>query len=152
MRAVLLSFFVFTSVTPITAQTINTGNITVTVKSENQHPLENVTVQLVKSKDSSLVKTAVTDIKGEAEFEHIVFGSYLAKATMVNHAIRYSAVFNVSSDEPTRISVSLVEKSSEMKEVVVEGKDRDRQVFAHGFQIDRQIGGQGSLADPPFFR
>ena len=122
MRAVLLGFFVFTSVTAITAQTINTGNISVTVKSENQHPLENVTVQLIKSKDSSLVKAAITDSKGEAEFEHIVFGSYLAKATMVNHATRYSAVFNVSPGEPTRISVSLAQKSSEMKEVVVEGK------------------------------
>ena len=122
MRAVLLGFFVFTSVTAITAQTINTGNISVTVKSENQHPLENVTVQLIKSKDSSLVKAAITDSKGEAEFEHIVFGSYLAKATMVNHATRYSAVFNVSPGEPTRISVSLVQKSFEMKEVVVEGK------------------------------
>ena len=46
--------------------------------------------------------------------------------------------------------LSLVFKHSIDGKVVVEGKDGDRQIFAHGFQVNRQIGGQGGLADPAF--
>ena len=123
MKTILLLFFILTSISALTAQTIITGNITATVKDENQKPLENATVQLIKSKDSSLVKVAITDNRGVAEFEHIAFGSYLITATMVNHANQYSALFTVSSNEITvRVSLLLIQKSSEMREVLVEGK------------------------------
>ena len=36
--------------------------------------LENATVELIKAKDSSLVKVAITDKNGIAEFEKISFG------------------------------------------------------------------------------
>ena len=96
MKPIWLFFSFLTSVTTLTAQTINTGKITATVKNENQHAMENATVQLLKSKDSSLVKVAITDNKGVAEFEHIIFGYYLLKATMVNHAPLYSAPVTLS--------------------------------------------------------
>ena len=48
--------------------------------------------------------------------------------------------------------LSLVFKHLVDGEMIVEREDGDRQLFAHGFQIDRQVGGQGGLADPPFFR
>jgi iron complex outermembrane receptor protein len=123
MKKILALFFVLIPVTSLTAQTINTGNITATVQNENQQALENATVTLIRSKDSSPVKVAITDNKGMAEFEHVVAGSYLLKATMVNYATQYSALFNVSSNESTvQIPLLLIQKSSEMKEVVVEGK------------------------------
>src|SRR5437868_5654998 len=118
----ILVLLVVISFTRLCAQTTNTGNITVTVRNENKDALENTTVQLIKGADSSLVKVAITDGQGIAEFEHIAFGSYLIKATMVNYTAAYSALFNVSSGGQLRIPVSLTKKSSEMKEVIVEGK------------------------------
>src|SRR5450432_2936491 len=119
MKTTMVLFLILTSVTSLTAQTINTGNIRATLKNENQLALENATLQLIKSKDSSLVKVAITDNTGVAEFEHIAFGSYLIKATMVNHTAQYSAPFTVSSDGSTiRVPVLLIQKSSELKEVL----------------------------------
>src|ERR1700712_3862810 len=100
MRILLLLFLILAFAKVITAQTINTGKITAILKNEKQQALENATVQLIKSKDSSLVKVAITDNQGVAEFEHVIPGSYLLKATMVNHATRYSALINISPNEP----------------------------------------------------
>ena len=123
MKTILLLFFVLILSAELNAQPSNTGKITTTIKNENQQALENATVQLVKSKDSSLIKTALTDNKGIAEFEHIAFGSYLVKSSMVNHTSQYSVVFNITPGEPTaRVPVLLPRQSSKMKEVVVEGK------------------------------
>ena len=99
MKTLLLLLFVFIQDTLLTAQTIHTGNITAAIKNENQQALENVTVQLMNSKDTSLVKVALTDNKGIAEFEHILFGTYLIKATMVNHTGQYSAPFTLSAGQ-----------------------------------------------------
>ena len=72
------------------AQSINPGTIKVTLFNEKDLPFENVTVALLKAKDSSLVKVALTDNKGVAEFEKIVPGSYLLKASAMNYALQYT--------------------------------------------------------------
>ena len=46
---------------------------------------ENATVELVRAKDSSLVKTALSDKTGTADFENVLFGTYILKTTLVNH-------------------------------------------------------------------
>ncbi len=123
MKTLLLFSFLL-SLCVVTAQTINTGKITATVKNESEQVLENATVQLIKSNDSSLVKAAITDNNGVAEFEHIAFGSYRIKATMVNYTTQYSAVFYYISqtNQQSRYRLLLRRQSSEMKEVVVEAK------------------------------
>ena len=123
MKTALLLFFVLICCGSIIGQTSNTGRIIVSVKNQNQKVLENATVELIKSKDSSLVKAGITDSKGVAELEHISFSSYLIKATMVNHVTQYSTLINLSPNEPAiQIPLSLIQKSSEMKEVVVDSK------------------------------
>ena len=104
------------------AQTGNTGEIKVFIKSDKQIALENVTVSLMKSKDSSLVKLGITDEKGFADFDQIPFGSYIVEATMVNYDNTYSAVINVTSSQKNEAVLSLDQKSGVMKEVKVEGK------------------------------
>jgi hypothetical protein len=44
-----------------------TGGLTVQVTNENQEPLENMTLELVRSSDSGLVKVGITDRKGMVE-------------------------------------------------------------------------------------
>ena len=107
----------------VTAQTINTGKITATVKNEGGQVLENATVEVIKGNDSLLVKAAISDNNGIAEFEQIALGSYRIKATMVNYTTQYSPVFSISSNKSAiQVPVLLRRQSSEMKEVVVEAK------------------------------
>ena len=73
------------------AQSTNHGKIRIAITNEKSTVMENATVELIKTRDSSLVKVAITDKNGVAEFEKISFGSYLLKASMVNYAVQYSS-------------------------------------------------------------
>ena len=102
------------------AQTNNTGTIKVFVKGEQETALENITVLLLKGKDSLLVKLGITDDKGFAEFDHVLFGSYLIKATVVNYDNTYSATINVTSPKSNEITLSMHPIASVLKEVRVQ--------------------------------
>lgn len=106
------------------AQGRQAGKITITVSDEQQAALENATVELLKSKDSSLAKTSVTDKNGLAVFENVKTDSYLLRISMLNYATKYTAPVVVSAEQllvqaPT---ISLKQQVSEMKEVVVTGR------------------------------
>ena len=58
-----------------TAQSTGRGKIKITITNEKATAMENATVELIKAEDSSLVKVAITDKDGVAEFEKISFGS-----------------------------------------------------------------------------
>ncbi|MEO8415091.1 MAG: outer membrane beta-barrel family protein [Ginsengibacter sp.] len=104
------------------AQYSNTGEIKVFIKNDNQTALENVTVSLMKSQDSSLVKLGISDDEGSVYFDHIPYGFYIIKATMTNYDNTYSGVINVTSSQKNETVLSLDQKSAIMKEVKVEGK------------------------------
>lgn len=105
----------------VSAQEAGHGRITVTVMNEKNEPLENVTVELLKNNDSSLVKVALTDKSGVAEFEKINFGSYLFKASIANYTTAFSKPFT-SSSTSSNLNVQdivLSPNPSQMSEVVV---------------------------------
>jgi iron complex outermembrane recepter protein len=122
MKTILLLFCMFLAVTTVSAQLLRSGNIEVTVSNESDVAMENATVQLLAAKDSSLIKTAITDGKGVAGFEHIPFGAYRLKATMVNHVDQYSPDVTLSPDAALQVAIALHHNTAQMKEVVVEGK------------------------------
>lgn len=66
------------------AQDIRRGKITLTITDQKQVPLPAVTAELRKAKDSQLVKIAITEINGAAEFEQIPFGKYFIKLSAIN--------------------------------------------------------------------
>lgn len=103
------------------AQNTVRGKITVTVTNDKNAPLENATVELVKSKDSSLAKMALTDKNGVAEIDNIRAGSYRAKISFINFATQFSAVINISTEQATvqLPVVSLQPRAAEVTEVVV---------------------------------
>lgn len=105
-------------------QPASRGKLSVVIANDQDAPLENATVQLLRSKDSVLVKAAVSDKTGLAEFENIRFGSYLLKASMVNHAPKYSSVFNLAAEQPELQipKLALQKATAEMREVVVAAK------------------------------
>jgi iron complex outermembrane receptor protein len=105
----------------VSAQNNVRGKITANITNEKNVPLENATVELLKSKDSSLAKVAITDKNGLAEFDNIRTGTYLAKISFVNYTTQFTSVITVSADQLTiqLPKISLQPGSAEMKEVVV---------------------------------
>ncbi|MCE3283137.1 MAG: hypothetical protein K0Q66_1874 [Chitinophagaceae bacterium] len=98
MRILLfLSAFLCTVITGFAQE--SRGRVSVQVTNEQQQPLENATVELRRAKDSSIVKTAIADKNGWAEFDKVKQGSYLVVVNMVNYAAAYSAPVTVSATE-----------------------------------------------------
>jgi iron complex outermembrane receptor protein len=104
----------------------NRGNckITTVIINEKNNPIENTGVELVKSKDSSLVKFAFIDKNGLVEFENIRPGSYRIKVSLVNYTTHLSIPFTVAADELTVAipKIILQPRVSEINEVVVTGR------------------------------
>lgn len=74
--------------------------ITLTILNEQEAPLEHATVELLRSKDSVLVKSALTDNKGKAVLEHIGEGSYVARISSINYTTHFTSLFEVTEQEP----------------------------------------------------
>ena len=82
------------------AQT-NTGKVTGSIKDGGQQKIiDAASVSLLRAKDSSLVKIAVTDKQGNYVIENLKEGNYLVLATSVGHSKTYSKVFSISTAQP----------------------------------------------------
>jgi predicted phage tail protein len=111
MRKVFtLSFFLFAFLINISAQ--NKTKITGLVKDETSKPLQSISVSLLKAKDSSLVKVAVTGTDGKYEFENIANGNYFVTVTSVGYEKKMSSVFSsTASVEVTALQLTPTAKS-----------------------------------------
>src|SRR5689334_14465810 len=78
---------------------VQKGNISVRIVNEKDEAIENATIELLRSKDSVLVKTALPNKSGQADFESIPFNTYLVRASAVGFAIKYSQPFSLSETE-----------------------------------------------------
>src|SRR5258705_12402136 len=91
MRKLMFALLLFVS-SGILAQIPERGKITSKVTDEQQKPIEGATAELLRVKDSSLVKVAISNKSGTIEFENIRFGSYLIKTTYVNRERSFSSI------------------------------------------------------------
>jgi len=79
------------------AQTNSAGKVSGSIKDGGQQKIiDAASVSLLKAKDSSLVKVAITDKEGNFIIENVKDGSYLVLATSIGHSKTYSSVFTVS--------------------------------------------------------
>jgi len=82
------------------AQTNTAGKITGSIKDGGQQKIiDAASVSLLRAKDSSLVKVAITDKEGNFIIENVKDGSYLVLATSVGHSKTYSKVFMISPEQ-----------------------------------------------------
>jgi iron complex outermembrane receptor protein len=101
------------------------GKVTVTVTNEQKTAMEGATVELLRSKDSSLVKTALTNKAGLAELEPTIGQSFMVRASTVGYQPRYTEVFTLTAEKPalTFSSLSLDTKAaSQLAGVTVTAK------------------------------
>ena len=102
----------------------NVGKITGVIQDGTGKPSQLVSVSLIKAKDSSLVKVAVTDKNGQYQFENINEGSYLILSTSVGYEKNFSKIFTID-DTNKNIDVAplaMVQVAKQMSGVVVTAK------------------------------
>lgn len=124
MRKLLFLFSVIASLAAYGQSATDRGVIKAIITNERSEALENATVELLKAIDSSLVKVAITDKNGTAEFEKIIYGSYLLRASMVNYAPLYSQLIELSAEQPgiTIPQLSLQPQAAQLGGVTVTSK------------------------------
>lgn len=104
-----------------TAMAQTAAKIAGVVKDEQGKPLQSATVSLLREKDSSLVKVAVTDVAGQYEFIGKP-GRYKISVVLVGYAKSTSAGFDFSTTDVNMPVLSLSPSAREMNEVVVQTK------------------------------
>lgn len=81
-------------------QTEQKGRISVAILNDQKSVVENATVELLNSKDSLLVKAAISDKNGVAEFDNIKMGSYIVRTSVLNYMPAYSPVVTITIEQP----------------------------------------------------
>jgi iron complex outermembrane recepter protein len=125
MKQTAILFIIFFALTTkLSAQTAQRGSVKVKIVNTEQQPLENITVQLLKLKDSSLAKTALSDKSGMAEFENIPFGTYIIKTSGVNFSKQFSSPVTLSATQTSVVAneITLQPSSVQLQEVEVNGR------------------------------
>src|SRR6187200_897334 len=108
----------------VSAQTTERGKISGKVTDEQQKPIEGATAELLRTKDSSLVKVAISNKSGVIEFENIRFGSYFIKTTYINHERSFSSIIDLSATNSavTVNDIILKHAAKELQTVQVTGR------------------------------
>ncbi len=88
------------------------------VLDEKQRPADFATILLLRSKDSTLLKSALTDSKGKYKFSSVPAGMYLVSASLLGYQKNYTAV-TMSGQEVQVPDIRLVAGSSTLREVSV---------------------------------
>src|SRR5882757_6311256 len=101
MRTLLFLFISCITCTALQAQQIN--GVT---QDDQGKPLAGSSITLKKTKDSSIVKLAVSDASGKYEFKDISTGLYFINISHVGYTSRNTPVFEVSGEGITNAPVS----------------------------------------------
>src|SRR4051812_6415381 len=96
MRPILLIVLSLISITVLSQNASVKGKISVIVNIEQQSKIEGASVELLQQKDSALVKAALSNKEGLAEFDNIKSGDYFVRVSMLNYTTVYSEIFSVS--------------------------------------------------------
>ncbi|MEO7530714.1 MAG: TonB-dependent receptor, partial [Sediminibacterium sp.] len=101
----------------------NTGKVDGVVVA-SQKPIESASIGLLRAKDSSVVKLAVTDKTGHFEVEKVAEGKYLVVIQTIGYAKYYSEPFTVTAAQSnyTLQTVSLKAASKDLQGVTVVSK------------------------------
>lgn len=121
--ALTLSIFII-STCVVRAQIVERGTIRGKITDEQQRPVEGATAELLRAKDSALVKVAISNKAGLVEFENIRLGSYFVRATHVNHQRSFSSIIELSPENNSMTfgDMSLKPSAKELEAVQVTGR------------------------------
>ncbi len=93
------------------------------IKNNQSKPIENASVYLLNAKDSSLVKTAITDSTGAFAFTPITPKSYLIKASSIGYKDSIVSISDSTLNKSDALSIILTKEiGNRLDNVVVTGK------------------------------
>ena len=99
------------------------GKLTVTVENEQRQAIENVTIEILRKKDSVLVKAGLTDKLGIADLENVRLGDYLLKLSAINYTTQYSTFSLTTENSAIALpKITLQQKSTQLGGVTVTGR------------------------------
>jgi iron complex outermembrane recepter protein len=129
----------------------NSGKVLGAIKDGgNQKIIDAASISLLRAKDSSIAKVAITDKEGNFNFENVKMGAYMVLATSIGHSKVYSKSFEISGDQNlVNIGVlQLVPVDKNLKEVVVNSKRQliERKIDKTVINVDAAISNEGSTA------
>lgn len=145
-------FYLATALTiSITSFAQNAGKVSGLIKDGgNQKIIDAATISLLRDKDSSIAKVAITDKGGNFTFENVKEGAYRVLATSLGHSKVYSEAFSISSTQNV-VNVGmlqLVPVNKNLKEVTVTSKKQliERKIDKTVINVDAAISNEGSTA------
>lgn len=129
----------------------NGGKITGMIKDGgNQKVIDAATISLLKTRDSSLVKTSLTNKDGSFSFENLNEGKYLVMATSIGHSKVYSTPIEISATitEANTGTLQLVAVSKDLGTVTVTARKQfiERKIDKTVINPDAMISNSGATA------
>lgn len=71
-------------------------------------PVESATISLMKLKDSSIIKIAITDNTGKFSFSGIPYGTYYISISSINFNTIQSSIFLISENNKSVVLTTLI--------------------------------------------
>ena len=103
----------------VLATALNAQNVSGLIKDDKNKPSDGTTVSLLRAKDSSTLKYAVTKGDGRFLFAGVPAGDYLISTSHVGYAPMYSAPIKMAGSDLQVPELTLVKMTGEMKGVTV---------------------------------
>lgn len=129
------------------AQT-KTNLLSGTILDNQQKAVSAATISLLHPKDSSLVKSTVSDEKGSYSFENVSTGKYLVMVSAVGFEKTYSQLIQSSEKELKLPAISIKPVSKELTEVTVVGKKAmvEQKIDRMVVNVDAAVSNAGTTA------
>jgi iron complex outermembrane recepter protein len=117
----LLTVFIAVSYNSAIAQGVSSA-IHGKIQIENSSPAEAATIVLLESKDSSVVKSTISNKNGLFNFNGLKAGNYLLFITKLNYTKTYSGPYLVDGKDKDAGIITLKIAATQLNEVTVTGK------------------------------
>jgi iron complex outermembrane receptor protein len=146
MRTLYLSICLFISSISLTAFAQNTYTVSGTVKDNKNSALSHVTVSLLRAKDSSLVKSEISNTSGKFEMQVPANQVYLLLYTIVGYQSQYSKAFTLNQNHDEVVTLGASSKKLEDVSVTVRKPLIEIRADKTVFNVEGSINAQGSNA------
>ena len=146
MKALYIFLFLISGFTSLTAFSQNTYMVSGTVKDNKGNALAHVTISLLKAKDSTLVKSEISNNAGKFEMQIPAQQTYLLLYTMVGYQNKYSNIFSLNKNY--NVVTTLQASSKKLEDVSVTARRPLIEIKADKtvFNVEGSINAQGSNA------
>jgi iron complex outermembrane receptor protein len=123
LSSLIVLFFITNIFNPLLAQT--NGHTVKGVVAGNEKKIDAATIYVLRSKDSSILKTSVSDKDGSFAVANITDGSYLLSVEAIGYKKFYTKAFKLTSSDNATLdlhTLSLAAADAAMNTVVVTSK------------------------------